>query len=305
MIQKTAQKVRHLLSLSDLSAEEIEEIITLAQTMKAGPEKFRDILSRKTLIMLFQKTSTRTRLSFEAGMTRLGGHAIFLDWGKSNYTLGSLQDETKCLARYGDIIMARVYKHTDLEAMAAASRVPLINALSDRFHPCQALADLQTIKEQKGMLKGLKLAYIGDGNNVCHSLLLGCTKVGMEVVVAGPKKYWPDAGVVEEARKHGKVTLFEDPAQAVKGADVVYTDTWVSMGQEEETKERLKAFKPYQVNKALLGDSKALIMHCLPAHRGYEISDDALDSENSVVFDQAENRMHSQNALMLFLLEKV
>lgn len=305
MIQKTAQKVRHLLSLSDLSAEEIEEIITLAQTMKAGPEKFRDILSRKTLIMLFQKTSTRTRLSFEAGMTRLGGHAIFLDWGKSNYTLGSLQDETKCLARYGDIIMARVYKHTDLEAMAAASRVPLINALSDRFHPCQALADLQTIKEQKGMLKGLKLAYIGDGNNVCHSLLLGCTKVGMEVVVAGPKKYWPDPHVVEEARKHGKVTLFEDPAQAVKGADVVYTDTWVSMGQEEETKERLKAFKPYQVNKALLGDSKALIMHCLPAHRGYEISDDALDSENSVVFDQAENRMHSQNALMLFLLEKV
>lgn len=305
MIQKTAQRVRHLLSLSDLSAEEIEEIITLAQTMKAGPEKFRDTLSRKTLIMLFQKTSTRTRLSFEAGMTRLGGHAIFLDWGKSNYTLGSLQDETKCLARYGDIIMARVYKHTDLETMAAVSRVPLINALSDRFHPCQALADLQTIKERKGALKGLKLAYIGDGNNVCHSLLLGCTKVGMEVVVAGPKKYWPDPQVVEEARKHGKVTLLEDPKQAVKGADVVYTDTWVSMGQEEETKERLKAFKPYQVNKALLGDSKALIMHCLPAHRGYEISDDALDSENSVVFDQAENRMHNQNALMLFLLGKV
>ncbi len=305
MIQKTAQKVRHLLSLSDLSAEEIEEIITLAQTVKAMPEKFRDTLSRKTLIMLFQKTSTRTRLSFEAGMTRLGGHAIFLDWGKSNYTLGSLQDETKCLARYGDIIMARVYKHTDLEAMAAVSRVPLINALSDRFHPCQALADLQTIKERKGALKGLKLAYIGDGNNVCHSLLLGCTRVGMEVVVAGPKKYWPDPQVVEEARKHGKVTLLEDPAQAVKGADVVYTDTWVSMGQEEETKERLKAFKPYQVNKALLGDSKALIMHCLPAHRGYEISDDALDSENSVIFDQAENRMHSQNALMLFLLGKV
>ena len=305
MIQKTTQKARHLLSLSDLSSEELEEIITLAQTVKARPEKFRDILSRKTLIMLFQKTSTRTRLSFEAGMTRLGGHAIFFDWAKSNYTLGSLRDETKCLARYGTIIMARVHKHTDLETMAAVLDVPLINALSDRFHPCQCLADLQTIKEHKGTLKGLKLAYIGDGNNVCHSLLLGGTKVGMEIIVAGPKKYWPDTNVVGEARKHGKVTLLENPAQAVKDADVVYTDTWVSMGQEEETKERLKAFKPYQVNKALLGDSDAIIMHCLPAHRGFEISDDVLDSENSVVFDQAENRMHAQNALMLFLLGKV
>lgn len=305
MIQKTTQKVRHLLSLSELSGEEIKEIITLAQTVKAGPEKFRDVLSRKTLVMLFQKTSTRTRLSFEAGMTRLGGHAIFLDWAKSNYTLGSLQDETRCLDRYGDILMARVYKHTDLETMATVSAVPLINALSDRFHPCQGLADLQTIKEHKGTLKGLKLAYLGDGNNVCHSLMLGGTKVGMEVIVAGPKKYWPDPQVVEEARKHGTVTLLEDPKQAVKHADVIYTDTWVSMGQEEETKARLKAFKPYQVNKALIGNSDAIIMHCLPAHRGYEISDDALDSENSVVFDQAENRMHAQNALMLFLLGKV
>ncbi len=305
-MQEAIQKTRHLLSLSDLTANELKEIILLAHTVKMGPEKFRDILARKTLIMLFQKTSTRTRLSFEAGMTRLGGHAIFLDWAKSNYTLGSLQDETKCLARYGEIIMARVYRHADLETMAAVSQVPLINALSEKFHPCQALADLLTIKEHKGKLEGLKLAYIGDGNNVCHSLLLGCTKAGMQIAVAGPKAYWPDEKIVNEARQYGKVTITEDPKEAVKGADVVYTDTWISMGQEEDEKKRLKKFKDFQVNLKLLADNKdAIIMHCLPAHRGYEISDDALDSGQSVVFDQAENRMHAQNALMLFLLGKV
>lgn len=306
MKQEAIHKARHLLSLSDLTKEEMEEIILLGQTLKAGPEKFRDTLSRKSLIMLFQKTSTRTRLSFEAGMARLGGHAIYLDWQKSNYTLGDVKDETKCMARYGDIIMARVNKHADLEAMASASRVPVINGLSEKHHPCQALADLMTIKEKKGALKGLKLAFIGDGNNVCHSLIQGCTKAGMEIVVAGPKDYWPDPAIVEEGRRQGKVTITEDPGQAVKDADVVYTDTWVSMGQEAENDKRLKAFKDYQVSLKLLGENrKALIMHCLPAHRGCEISDDALDSEQSVVFDQAENRMHAQNALMLFLLDKI
>lgn len=294
--------MKHILSINELSTDEILEIIKLGIKLKREPGKFRNIMNNKTLAMIFQKTSTRTRCSFEAGMTRLGGHAIYLDWRTTNFTLGSIGDEVKCLARYCDLIMARVYKQGDVEAMASASDVPVINGLSDRYHPCQVLADLMTIYEKKGKLNGLTLAYVGDGNNVCNTLLLGCTKVGMNVNVACPKGYEPDNDVVKTAKKQGSVMITHDPKMAVKNADVVYTDTWVSIGREAETEKRKKVFPPYQVNRKLLGDSRAIIMHCLPAHRGYEITDDVLDSRNSVVFDQAENRMHSQNALMIRLL---
>lgn len=295
---------RHFLTDKEFSPKELADLLAFSATVKKSPEKYASALQGKTLIMLFQKTSTRTRLSFEAGMTQLGGHAIYLDWGKTNFTLGSLQDETRCLARYGDLLMARVYKQSDLETMARASSIPVINGLSDTFHPCQALADLLTIQEKKGKLQGLKLAFIGDGNNVCNSLLLACSRAGMEVAVGGPRRYWPQEGVLKDTRKHGTITLTEDPKEAVKGADVVYTDTWVSMGQEAETELRLSVFKHYQLNDALLKEAKpkAIVMHCLPAHRGREITDDVLDSPQSVVFDQAENRLHVQKALMLFLL---
>jgi ornithine carbamoyltransferase len=287
--------MKHLLTINDLTEEELLEIIDKAIDMKEEPEKYFDILKNKTLAMLFQKTSTRTRMSFEAGMSQLSGHAIYMDWGTTNLTLGALQDETKCMARYVDIILARVFSHKDIETIAKASAVPVINGLSDSFHPCQAIADLLTIKEKLGKLKGVKLAYVGDGNNVCNSLILACTKTGIDITVVTPKGYEPKI-------KKG-VKLMNDPKGAVKNADVVYTDTWVSMGQEKEREEKVKDFKGFQVDKKLLG--KALFMHCLPAHRGYEVSDDVMDSKQSVVFDQAENRMHAQKAVMLKLMGKI
>ena len=293
---------RHLLTLQDLTSKEFLSILDLSAAIKRSPGKYAKALAGKSLIMLFQKTSTRTRLSFEVGMTQLGGHAVFVDWKTSNFTLGALQDETRCLARYGDIIMARANRHEDLVIMAHASSVPVINGLSDAAHPCQALADLLTIKEKLRSLKGRKVAFIGDGNNVCHSLMEGCALAGASFSFAGPKEYWPGDDVVKFAKKSIDVRLTDDPKEAVRGADVVYTDTWVSMGQEAESEKRLQAFMPYQVNEALLKESKALVMHFLPAHRGYEITDGILDSHASVVFDQAENRMHAQKALMLFLL---
>jgi ornithine carbamoyltransferase len=280
--------------LDDFSKDELNDIIDRAIDIKEEPEKYYEILKNKTLAMLFQKTSTRTRMSFEAGMTQLGGHAIFLDWKTTNLTLGSLKDEIKCIARYSDIIMARVFAHKDIETIAEASSVPIINGLSDDYHPCQAIADLMTIKEKFKKFKGVKLAYVGDGNNVCNSLILACGKLGVELRVATPKGYGP---------KEKGVKVVSDPKVAVKGAHVVYTDTWVSMGQEKEKAKRVKAFKGFIVDKKLLG--KALFMHCLPAHRGYEVSDDVIDSKQSIVFDQAENRMHAQKAIILKLLGKV
>jgi ornithine carbamoyltransferase len=300
--------VKHLKTLMDYDKEWILDVVDNAIKIKANQQEYSKILEGKTLGMLFMKTSTRTRCSFEAGMTQLGGHAMYLDWRTTNFTLGKVGDEIKCLDRYCDIIMARVYKHAEITAMADASKVPLINALCDRFHPCQILADLQTIKEKKGKLEGLTLAFIGDGNNVCNSLILGCTKVGMKIKVATPQGYGPDSEIVEIGKKSGLLELYNDPAKAVEGADVVYTDTWVSMGQEEEKEKKMKAFEGFQVSMALLNDNNAanaIVMHCLPAHRGYEISDDAMDSENSVVYDQAENRMHAQKAAMLKLLNKI
>lgn len=289
-----------LLTLKDWDSKDIVSVLELARRMKKKPYKFSKALKGKSLAMLFWKTSTRTRVSFESAMTQLSGHAQYLDWRTTNLALGSLKDEIKCIARYVDVIMARVYAHKDIEAIADASSVPVINGLSDLFHPCQILADLLTVKEKLDKLHGVKLAFVGDGNNVCNSLLLGCSKTGVEISVATPKGYEPDKEVVKVAKKIGKVSLFNDPRKAVKDADVVYTDTWISMGQEKEKKKRIKAFKGFTVDSKLMKlSSDAYFMHCLPAHRGYEVTDEVLDSENSVVFDQAENRLHVQKSILL------
>ncbi|MBW2975419.1 ornithine carbamoyltransferase [Candidatus Woesearchaeota archaeon] len=284
----------NLLTLKDWKKEDIMELIDNALLIKEEPEKYYEVLKGKTLAMLFEKKSTRTRVSFEVGMAQLGGHALFIDWKTTQLGKADLKDEIKCIASYTDIIMARVYKHKDAEIMAENSKKPFINALSELYHPCQTLADLMTIKEKFGKFDGLKIAYVGDGNNVCNSLIIGCSKLGINISVASPKGYEP---------KEKPDLLTKDPKEAVKGADVVYTDTWVSMGQEEEKKKRLKEFQPYQVNKKLLG--KALFMHCLPAYRGYEVTDDVFDSKQSIVFDQAENRLHTQKAVMLKLMGKI
>ena len=287
------EHMKHLIDLKDLTEKEILKIIDLGIKIKKNKKKYSNILKNKTLAMLFEKNSTRTRCSFEAGMNLLGGHAMFLDWKTTQLNKASLKDEIKCIARYVDIVMARVYKQETLEEMAKYSTVPVINALSDKSHPCQILADLMTIKEKFGKLKGLKLAYLGDGNNVCNSLIIGCQKVGINISVASPKGYGP-------SEKPDLLT--NNPKEAVKDADVIYTDTWVSMGKENEADKRLKIFPAYKVTKQLLGN--ALFMHCLPAHRGNEMTDEVIDSKQSIVFDQAENRMWAQNALMLVLLNK-
>ncbi len=284
----------NLLTLKDWSKGDILQIIEESILLKEDPEKYYEVLRGKTLAMLFEKTSTRTRISFEVGMTQLGGHAMFIDWKTTQLGKADLKDEIKCIERYVDLIMARVYKHETIQKIAENSSKPVINGLCDKYHPCQILADLLTIKEKLGKLEGLKLAYIGDGNNVCNSLIIGCKKVGMKINVAAPKGYEP----LEEPD-----LLTTDPKEAAKDADIIYTDTWVSMGQEKEAEERKKVFRPYQVNKELLG--KALFMHCLPAYRGYEVTDEVIDSKQSIVFDQAENRLHAQKAVILKLMGKI
>lgn len=288
-----------ILTLNDLTKEEILKIIGTGIKIKKLPEKYSSALKNKVLAMLFQKTSTRTRISFEVAMYQLGGYAIYLDWRQTNLSIADLKDEIKCISRYCGIIMARVYAQKDLETIADAADIPVINGLSDTHHPCQILSDLMTIKEKLGSFNNIKIAYVGDGNNICNSLILGCKKLGIKLSVATPKGYEPDNKIALEGKKAGILQLMYEPKIAIKKADVIYTDTWVSMGQEKETKKRLKVFKPYQVNKNLLGNSEALIMHCLPAHRGYEITDEVLDSKNSIVFDQAENRLHCQKAILL------
>ena len=288
----------HLLTLQEYDGEWIKDVIAKAIKIKSNIGKYGDILKNKTLVMFFEKTSTRTRCSFEAGMAQLGGHAIFLDWKTTQLKKASLKDEIRCIEMYADIVMARVFKHETLLEMAKYMKKPLINALCDKYHPCQALGDLMTIKEKKGKLTGLKLAYVGDGNNVCNSLIIGCKKMGIKISVAAPKGYPP-------FEKPDLLTT--DPKEAVKDADIVYTDTWISMGQEEEAQKRNTIFLPYQVNKELMEHAKkdALFMHCLPASRGYEVTDDVIDSKQSVVFEQAENRMHAQKAVILKLLNKI
>lgn len=290
--------------------DDILDILGDAEEMKKKRDLDAHPLKGKVLAMIFEKSSTRTRVSFEVGMIELGGFAVTLNTKDLQMGRGeTVADTARVLSRYVDGIMYRAFEHTMVKELAKHATVPVINGLDNFEHPCQIMADLLTVKEHLGGLKGINMAYVGDGNNVCNSLMLGCAMVGMDLACGCPKGYEPDPGVIEKAReiagRNGcHLTLVEDPMEAARGANVVYTDVWVSMGQEEEQKLREKIFKPYQVNSRLMSvaDPKAIVMHCLPAHRGMEITDEVIDSERSVVLDQAENRLHAQKAIMVALM---
>ena len=301
-----ALKGRDLLSLADLSAEEIKELLHLAAGLKSHTVNLR---CNKVLGLLFYKASTRTRVSFSVAMYQLGGQVIDLNPNVTQVSRGEpLADTARVLDRYLDILAIRTFKQEDLQAFANYAKIPIINALSDLEHPCQVLADLLTVQECFGSLAGLTLTYLGDGNNMANSLLLGGALVGMNVIIATPQEYQPDATVVEQAKKiagdRAEVTITNDPEAAAKGAHVLYTDVWASMGQEDEANARIPVFQPYQVNDELLSiaDPSAIVLHCLPAHRGEEITDEVMEGEKSRVWDQAENRMHAQKALLVSLL---
>jgi ornithine carbamoyltransferase len=304
---------RHLATLHDLTLEEMNEIfatsIDLKKKLKAGEHT--PVLKGKTLAMIFQKPSTRTRVSFEVGIFQLGGVGLYLGPNDLQLNRGeTVSDTAQVLSRYVDGIMARVFAHKDILDLYEHSGVPVINGLSDLTHPCQVLADLLTIIEHRGRnLKGMKLAYVGDGNNMAHSLMLGCVKMGMDVSVASPKGYDPRPEITEwalaDAKPSGaKVVVTNDPVEAVKDADIVYADVWASMGQESEHDARVKLFQPYQINAALVEHAKKdyLFMHCLPAHRGDEVTAEVIDGPHSVIFDEAENRLHAQKGVMALLM---
>ncbi len=299
-----------MLNYKAWSGDELKELVLLAQRVKTAPWKYYDALAHKTLTMLFQKTSTRTRLSFEAGMTELGGHAVFMDWRASNFVLAEVADEARYLARNCDGIMARLLKFSDLTEMARVSTVPVINGCCEKYHPCQGLADLLTVYEKFGRFDGVHLVYLGVQNNVANSLIEGGTKVGLRVTTVTPIQNPPslDDELLAEARATGLWTTTLDARSAVRDAQVVYTDSWVDMESfldpkfEEEKKRRLAAMLPYQLNADLLRDSRALVMHDMPIHAGYEISREMVESDRAVIFQQAENRMHAQKALLLRLL---
>jgi len=285
------------LSLADLTDDQMNHLLDQALAVKQYPAAHAQDLKGKHVALLFEKTSTRTRCSFETGIHEMGGHVSTIDWKSSNFTLADLQDEAKCLSRYYDLIMARVYKHTTLQTMAAHSEVPVINGLCDQAHPCQALSDYMTMAEYFGRnLKGLNLTYIGDGNNVCRSLVEGAGKLGVNVTLCSPKGYALDTPDVAHC---------DDPCEAAAQADVLYTDTWVSMGDEVEAEKRLQAFEGYQLSSQVLAAAPlhALVMHCLPAHPGQEIAAEVLRGPRSIVFDQAENRKHGQKAIMSWLIK--
>ncbi|MGM0770955.1 MAG: ornithine carbamoyltransferase [Halobacteriota archaeon] len=300
--------MKHLLSMTDLTTEEIIEILDMAEDLKEkrARGKVTDLLKNKSLAMIFEKSSTRTRVSFEVAMSDLGGHSIYLNSRDIQIGRGeTVSDTAKVLSRYVAGITARVNSHKTVEDLAADSQVPVINALSDLEHPCQILADFLTIREYKNRLKGLKFAWIGDGNNVCNSLILGCALVGMEIAVACPEGYEPNPEIVTKGRElGGDILITNDPQEAANDADVLYTDVWVSMGDEEERDKRLSDLEDYQINSELVALAKhnVIVMHCLPAHRGEEISTDVMEGPHSVVFDQAENRLHAQKALILKLM---
>jgi ornithine carbamoyltransferase len=302
--------MRDLVSTRDLSASEVRSVLDLAAVVKARPSDFRRTLDGKQLVMFFEKPSLRTRLTFEAGMTSLGGTAFFMDQtGGRIDARESLHDIAHNVERWVDVIVLRTFAHSTVEDMAAHSSIPVINALSDLEHPCQALADYSVLQERFGNLKNVTLAYVGDGNNVAHSLLLTGALLGSHVRVATPKGYEPSLEIVcaanELARETGaKLDVLTDPSRAVTGADAVYTDAWASMGQEHESDLRTPIFQPYQVNEKLMSKaaSHAVFMHCLPAHRGQEVTNDVMDSAQSVIFDQAEGRLHVQKAILMLLL---
>ena len=303
--------VKHFLRDDDLTPEQQAEVLELAARLKKAPYAERPLEGPRGVGVIFEKNSTRTRFSFEMGIAQLGGHAIVVD-GRSTQ-LGreeTLQDTGRVLSRYVDAVVWRTFGQKRLEAMASGADVPIVNALSDEFHPCQVLADLQTLAERKGSLKGLKLTYLGDGaNNMAHSLMLGGVTAGVDVTIAGPEGFAPLPWVVEAARARAAdtgatITLTEDPQAAVVGADALVTDTWTSMGQENDGLDRVGPFRPFQINEALLAKAAAdaVVLHCLPAHRGEEITDAVLDGPQSVVWDEAENRLHAQKALLVWLL---
>jgi ornithine carbamoyltransferase len=303
---------KDFISIHDLSSSEIEEIFNLAADLKAKQKMgaAHKLLSGKSLAMIFEKPSTRTRVSFEVGMYQLGGKTVHLS--PRAVQLGvreAIKDVAHTLSRYVDGVMLRTFHHKDILEFARFAAIPVLNGLSDLLHPCQALGDVFTVKEKKGDLKNLKFAYIGDGNNVCHSLMFAAAKVGMNLTIATPRGYEPKKQVVERAFEDAKKTgveidILNDPVIAAKDADVIYTDVWASMGQEKESKKRKKVFKKFQVNQQLVGLAKrdVMILHCLPAHRGEEITDEVMDGPNSAVFDQAENRLHVQKAILALLL---
>jgi len=304
-------KKKDLLSINDLTPEYIDDILVLAKKIKRDKAQYADSLKGKSIGLIFQKPSNRTRVSFEIGMIQLGGYAIYL--GPSEIGMGgreSVKDVARVLSRYLDALVARTYKHADVEDLARHATVPVINGLSDYDHPCQSLSDIFTIKEKFGTFKGITLSYVGDANNVLNSLMCACAKVGLNLKVATPKGYEPDKKAVDAAKKcivstSAGIEFSHDPKLSAKGADAIYTDVWISMGQEKESDKRMSDFKGFQINDDImkLTNKNCLVMHCLPAHRGDEITDSVIDSKNSVVYDQAENRMHMQKAILLQTLK--
>ena len=299
-----------LLTGTEWSAAHVQEVFRLAADVKAHPERYKSALAGRSLAMIFEKPSLRTRVTFEVGITSMGGTAVYLDHADTH--LGdreSVPDVARCLSRWVQGIVARVFSQEALEVLAAHATVPVINALSDVYHPCQTLCDFFTIEEKFGSAHGVTLAYVGDGNNVCHSLLVAGARVGAHVRIATPAGYEPHAKIVAEAKRdaaatQGTIELFRAPEEAVSGAQAVYTDVWASMGQESETAARAAIFAPYQVNAKLMSQAApdAVFLHCLPAHRGSEVTDEVIESPRSIVFDEAENRLHVQKAILLMLL---
>jgi ornithine carbamoyltransferase len=302
----------HLINFKDLSSQQLTEIIDKGIEIKHNPQRYQKTLEGKSAALIFQKTSTRTRVSFEVAMTQLGGHALFIDWRTMNFALADIGDETQYLSRNVDCIMARLMRNADLQAMAKASRVPVINGCDEKYHPSQVIADLMTVKEKAGKLKGAKLVYIGIHNNVCNSLVEGCTKTGVNVTAVTPIFNEPtrDNELLEDAKKTGLWETTLDVKEAVKDADFVYTDTWVDMEfftdpkYAAEKEKRVKIMMPYQINNELLKKSKAYVMHDMPIHRGYEITADAIESPKSIIYEQSENRLYSAKAILLKLLGK-
>jgi ornithine carbamoyltransferase len=303
----TNLKGRDLLSLADLQTSEILELLDLAKRLKAG--NLQPSFERKTLGLLFRKASTRTRVSFSVAMHQMGGHVIDLVPSATQVSRGEpVEDTARVLDRYVDALAVRTFEQSELETFAQFCKIPIINALSDREHPCQALADLLTITENFGDLKGLTLTYFGDGNNMAHSLMLGCALVGMNIRIASPVGFMPSPEIVTQAEKiaNGKseILITNDPHLAAKGAQVLYTDVWASMGQEEEASDRIPLFQPFQLNSELmsLADKQAIVLHCLPAHRGEEITTEVMEGSQSRIWDEAENRLHAQKALLVSIL---
>ena len=302
---------KDLISIESLETKEIFDILDLTAKVKADKSGYADALKGKSIGLIFQKPSNRTRVSFEIAMNQLGGNAMYLGPGEIDMGVRETVKDVACvLSRYLDGMVARTYKHDDVKELANFATIPVINGLSNRAHPCQALSDIFTIKEKFGRLKGITLAYVGDGNNVLNSLMCAAAKVGLDMKIATPKDYAPAKDLVGMAKKFAhqsgaKIEFSNDPVAAASGADAIYTDVWVSMGQEKDTKKRLKAFKGFQINDKLMKKTKkdCLVMHCLPAHRGQEITDSVIDSRSSIVYDQAENRMHVEKAILLRLLQ--